>query len=89
MEIVRYFVDDRVGCVAVVDRLESDSNYPGLHPDTKGVMKFWSKGRVEKKCPTCGHATSDWSDGDLEIAEANTLAHKLNLEHFGATAEPD
>lgn len=37
----RYFVDERVGCIAVRDRLKTDPEYQGLHPDTEGVVRFW------------------------------------------------
>ena len=74
----RYFVDDRSGCVAVRDRQKTDPEYPGLWPDTEGVVRFLSKKQVEDKCPTCGRRTSHWDDGDAEIADANALAAQLN-----------
>lgn len=37
----RYFVDKRVGCIAVRDRLQTDPDYPGLHSDTRGVVRYW------------------------------------------------
>jgi len=79
----RYFVDDRVGCVAVRDRQHTDLAYQGLHPDTEGVVRFWCFGREERTCPTCGHATSDWTSGKEEVAEAHALADKLNTKRRG------
>ena len=37
----RYFVDKRVGCVAVRDRELTNPDYPGLHADTPGVIAFY------------------------------------------------
>lgn len=37
----RYFVDGRVGCVAVRDKDNTDPDYPGLHSDTRGVVAYW------------------------------------------------
>lgn len=36
----RYYVDERVGCIAVRDRT-LDNEEPGLHSDTTGVVKYW------------------------------------------------
>lgn len=43
----RYFVDQRCGCVAVRDHHNTEQDYPGLHPDTRGVMKYWHSGSAE------------------------------------------
>lgn len=37
----RYFIDKRVGCIAVRDRHFTDPTYQGLHEDTEGVVKYW------------------------------------------------
>jgi len=36
----RFFIDDRVGCIAVRDRQRTDPEYPGLHWDTDGVVWY-------------------------------------------------
>jgi len=51
----RYFVDERVGCIAVRDRENTDPDYNGLHSDTKGVVKFWEGIHKYPTC-TCGNS---------------------------------
>jgi len=36
----RYFVDSRIGCVAIRDRTKTDPDYQGLHEDTQGVVWY-------------------------------------------------
>jgi hypothetical protein len=74
----RYKVDRRVGCIAVIDTtIESDC--PGLHPDSIGVVKYWSGRRIEHKCPTCGHVShSEWEVPEETVKEAQKLCDELN-----------
>ena len=37
----RYFVDRRVGSIAVRDREFTDPTFRGLYSDTPGVVKYW------------------------------------------------
>lgn len=67
---VRYFIDERSGCVAVRDREQTDPEYRGLHKDTVGVVRYWSGEPVQQACPTCGHRIS----AGWEISEANRRA---------------
>jgi len=52
----RFFVDERTGCMAVRDSINTDPEYQGLHSYTEGVVKYWS-GVYEKAipCSSCGH----------------------------------
>lgn len=74
----RYFVDERAGCVAVRDRTKTKPQYQGLHCDTLGVIRFWSKGSEPDRCPTCGHDRGKWADGAEQVAEATELCRVLN-----------
>jgi len=38
---LRFYVDERVGCIAVMDSNMVDFKCPGLHSDTKGLIKRW------------------------------------------------
>ena len=83
----RYYVDDRCGCVAVRDRLNTDPDYQGLHSDTIGVVKFWMKKlRPESRiCSHCGHATTTTIDTLIEFEEAREFAQAMNeFEEFNA-----
>ncbi len=37
----RYYTDERVGCIAVMDRTKIDHDYNGLHSDSPGVVVYW------------------------------------------------
>jgi hypothetical protein len=76
----RFYVDWRVGCVAVRDSLKDSPDNPGLHEDTEGVVKFWmGKQAVEDVCPTCGSTLSRaWAVGEEVVAEAEKLCRELN-----------
>jgi len=68
----RYFVDIRVGCVAIRDKENTDPDYPGLHSDTKGVI-FYKSGKFEK----------EWNVESKDIEEAYGICSKLNEENNG------
>ena len=77
---MRYEIDQRVGCIAVVDT-EVKSNSDGLHPDTPGVAKYWHGYQDIITCKECGHIKpSDWKIEDSDIKEAKELVEKLNKE---------
>ncbi len=80
----RFYVDRRVGCIAVRDRTKIDPEYPGLHPDTEGVVRFWSLPKLPVKCETCGHVGEQFSDGEPERLIAECLAEELNADHVDA-----
>ena len=74
----RYFVDIRVGCVAVRDRTKSDQEYYGLHSDTPGVVKYWNGVLITKICSECGNKTSYYGVTDESVNEAEALCDQLN-----------
>jgi hypothetical protein len=75
----RYFIDERNGCVAVRDRTLTSPDYPGLFPDTEGVVQFWWGERIDKVCPTCSHKSmGEWKVADKDIEAARTLCAGLN-----------
>lgn len=40
--VMRFYVDERGGCIAVRDREKDDEWSSGLHPDMEGVMAYWT-----------------------------------------------
>lgn len=76
---LRYFVDERTGCIAVRDRTLTDSGYSGLWPDTEGVVFFAGGIRNIVECPMC-HNRGDggWMIRDESRAEANRICSELN-----------
>ena len=74
----RYYVDDRVGCVAVRDRTKVNPDDNGLQAYYLCVVEFWAFDRVTTVCPTCGHTGSKWGDGKEQIVMAEKLAAELN-----------
>lgn len=77
----RYFIDERVGCIAVRDRENTDLEYQGLHSDTQGVVKFWGGELAEDCCPTCGHTTTHHTVPAATKAKAILLCAELNAKH--------
>ncbi len=67
----RYFVDKRIGCVAVRDEKNTDMDNPCLQGDTKGVVKFWI-GSINKDCD------ATWTEGEKEVEAAKELDKELN-----------
>jgi len=78
--MTRYFVDDRSGCIAVRDRTLTDPDYPGLHEDTTGVVRYWHGNLAPKiVCPICHHARSNgWVISDTVKLAAQKLCDSLN-----------
>ena len=73
----RYYVDIRIGCVAVRDRnIHVDSQ--GLNDEMDGVMFFKIFSFNPRSCPACGHTISSWADGREEIEEATRVCNQLN-----------
>lgn len=83
---MRYFVDERVGCVAVRDRrFMAASGEPGLHPVSSGVVQYWHGVAVSSKCPTCGqHIGSVWTVNDDDRKAAHVLCDELNAAALAA-----
>ncbi len=76
----RYYVDERIGCIAVRDRRMDSEDEPGLDPDTVGVVKYWHGEREEVElCPTCHHRRpSRWILPDKIKKEAHELCDSMN-----------
>jgi hypothetical protein len=65
----RFYIDDRVGCIAVRDREKDDEWAPGLHSEMDGVMAYWHG----RKGPDGAWGVQDW-----QIEKAKTLCDELN-----------
>jgi hypothetical protein len=71
----RYIIDERVGCIAVIDTTKIFSkttkfHSPGLHDDTLGVVKRWQ-----------GIFDHDWYRWNIPrqyLKEAYELCERLN-----------
>jgi len=69
----RYFVDQRVGCIAVRDRFNTNPDYQGLHRDTKGVVRYWGGAYNPNKY---------WAVSRIDIKAAHALCDSLNEREF-------
>lgn len=77
----RYYVDERVGCIAVRDRQNTNPNDSGLDWDTEGVIEFWVGEREYNVCPTCGQRTTSYWILDEEYRKvARKLCEELNAK---------
>lgn len=65
----RYYVDLRLGCVAVMDREKVDPDNKGFHGDTDGVVKYWH-GRLDR---------CQWTLDNETVRLAHDLCDALNL----------
>lgn len=78
----RFFVDERVGCVAVRDRLLTDPDYLGLHHDIEGVVLFLMGTRDA--------GDTRWRVHPNLVEEASRVAKTLNgfdaLVHLAETS---
>ena len=74
----RFFIDERGGCAAVRDRTKTNPDDQGLHPETAGVVKYWSGTRKRESCPTCGQSRhAGWDLPEGWRAEAEELCKRL------------
>ena len=79
--VMRYFVDDRSGCLAVRDRTKTDPEYNGLHEDTEGVVQYWHGELVHETCETCGtKRTLGWVVAEDDMKAAQELCDRLNQQ---------
>ena len=76
----RYYVDKRVGCVAVRDSTLVNPDEPGLWSDSSGVIEHWhGRKAVEDRCPTCGNLRSrTFTNTEEEHVKAAKLCRELN-----------
>ena len=82
----RYFVDERIGCVAVRDRNLTDPDYSGLHPDTPGVVEYWQGSCPVITCSECGQQRSTgWEVDRDDVDAAHRRCHSLNATERHAT----
>ncbi len=79
----RYFIDERVGCIAVRDRNDTDPDYQGLHPDTDGVIQFWGAEQRTSKCPTCNHGRF----GGRMVRDCDRIAARRLVAELNAKAK--
>jgi hypothetical protein len=72
----RFFIDERVGCIAVRDRQhpDYDPEYPGLHLDTPDVI-FYTSG-VNVQDPETG--SWEWEMPKHKINKAHEVCRHLN-----------
>ena len=82
----RYWVDIRVGCVAVRDYLIYD-DHSGLHPDDVDVVKYWPGRLIDIiTCEHCKHVRTEFVTNEEEkIAE--DYCHQLNLAYVPDSTE--
>lgn len=77
----RYFVDERTGCIAVRDHKNTDPEYPGLHPDTPGVVKYWSGHPAFETCPLCKDRRQvGYEVDETARTQAREYCNKLNAD---------
>ena len=91
----RYYVDERVGCIAVRDRQNTDPDYPGLHADTPGVVRY-RRGELNRQtCPHCHQemngawmiSEADRLDARAECARLNAEDERAEQAHHASTGE--
>jgi len=76
---MRYFVDERGGCIAIRDRTKVDPDRQGLHSDMECVVWYRMGFRVPAKCPSCSHViTGEWQLPYTLKLEAQTECDRLN-----------
>ena len=75
----RFYVDERVGCIAVRDRTKTDPNRNGLDPDMPDVV-WWGRGtNVPRPCSECGKPRGwEWVVSSATKAEAIMECARLN-----------
>lgn len=79
----QFFVDERVGCIAVRDR-QINNDSPGLWEDDLGVVGFWQGVFTTKRCPTCGNnLVGSWSVSEEVRRKATELCDQLNSKGKG------
>jgi len=78
----RYYVDQRIGCIAVRDQTLDDPEYKCLEPDGIGVIKYWHGEFVDGEvCETCHRSFGKvWRVKSEDIVAANELCNELNKE---------
>jgi hypothetical protein len=75
----RYIMDERIGCIAIRDRLNTNPDDRGLHEDTQGVVWF-RMGGIEGGFFTLPKDTRRLAE--LECKELNEHEHRLIAEVY-------
>ena len=79
-QLPRFYIEERTGCIAVIDSTLRDPQENCLEPDTLGVLWF-RMGEQHKctPCETCGHSSGmKWVVPEKLIDEAIKQADILN-----------
>lgn len=76
---MRYIVDKRNGCVAVIDTehpryKDPDYRSNGLDPDLAYVVKYWGGLRIP--------GTGQWTISPMDVETAEKLADELNKKEL-------
>lgn len=76
----RFFVDKRVGCLAVRDRTQTNPDDQGLNSDTDGVIQYWPGIKIEPgNCPHCNQRLpSEHAVRPEDVEAAERLCRNLN-----------
>lgn len=76
----RFFVEERIGCIAVIDITQSDWPLPnGLHSENRGVVWFRMGKNHVHKCKECGQSLgTSWNVSPEDINDAIAWADGLN-----------
>jgi len=77
----RYFVDERVGMVAIRDRFhpEYDKERSGLNSQMPDVFISWAGTQVSVICKECGHTKyKEWRVDPAVVKIAENMCAELN-----------
>ena len=76
----RFTVEERTGCIAVIDVTKTDWRMSrGLHADSPGVVWFRMGEQHTHKCRECGQSLgTSWNVPPILVDEAVAEADKLN-----------
>ena len=87
----RYYIDRRIGCIAVCDAVEAkriiEEEFNGMHTpalclESSHVIKLWNAIRKSHICSECHQNVDDgWAFPENVFEEAQQLCDKLNQEH--------
>lgn len=77
----RFFIDERTGCIAVIDRERRDPDDNGLDADRSGVLWYEQGIAVVEVCPHCHHQkSSGWKLKPGARARAEAALAKIRSE---------
>lgn len=69
---MRFYIDERGGCIAVRDRRLDNEEDQGLHADMDGVLAFWLGAKDDDKL-----GMSCWTVPDWQKEKAKALCDRL------------